>query len=143
MWRVWAALNIVLIGLSVWTGYSEMAPERLARANPDFIFCTLVFITTILFSLGAVWYSIRGAKQTTLRRPSWRRFTIDWWHDPLQCLFLSCSFVGAMAIGAAFRLPGTSQTGFWMFMFFLCMFVGFIIGQFTVYVVYGEHVEQV
>jgi len=108
MRRLGIALNIALIGLSVSTGYSEMERENLRQANPDAIFCTIVFVTMILFSLGSVWYSISGAKQTTLRRPSWRRFSIDWWHDPLQCLFGSCCVTGAMAVGAAFRLTGAS-----------------------------------
>lgn len=120
----WAILNLALVLLSLWTGYAEMAPENLAHSNPDIIFCTIVLVMMILFSFGAVWYSISGARQQTLRRPSWRRFSIDWWHDPLQCLFLSCSFAGAMALGAVFRLPGTSQTGFWMFMFFVWPFLG-------------------
>jgi hypothetical protein len=75
---LWSALNIAAIGLSVWTGYSEMEPEKLRQANPDAIFCTIVFVAMIAFSLGSVWYSISDAKQTTLRRLSWRRFSIDW-----------------------------------------------------------------
>ncbi len=142
MWRAWTTVNLGLIWLSVWTGYSEMEPERLSHANPDVIFCTVVFVTTILFSLGTVWYSLRRTKGALLRRPSWRRFSIDWWRDPLQCLFLTCSLMGAMALGAAFRLPGTSQTGFWMFMFFVCMFLGLLLGQFAVYVVYREHIQE-
>jgi len=141
MWRVWAALNAGLLGLAMWTGYAEMEPERLSNANPDIVFCAVALITAILLSLGSVWYSIYGAKQTTLRRPSWRRFSMDWWHDPLQCLFLTCCVMGAMAVGAAFRLPGTSQSGFWMFMFFLSIFAGLLIGQFAVYGVYRERIE--
>jgi hypothetical protein len=140
MGRVWAALNIALVGLSVWTGYSEMDPERLAHANPDVVFCSLTFATMSLCSLGIVSYSIHGAKQATLRRPSWRRFSIDWWHDPLQCLLLSCFFTGAMAVGAAFRLPGTSRVGFWMFMFLVSLFAGLVIGQLAVYAVYRERI---
>ena len=142
MWRVWAGLNILLIALSVWTGYFEMEPERLTRANPDALFCTAVLIGMILFCLGSVWYAISGAKQTTLRRPSWRRFSIDWWRDPLQCLFLACCFTGAMSIGAAFRLRGATQTGLWMFVFFLCMFLGLLIGQLFVYAVYRERITK-
>ena len=70
MWRACTTVNLGLIGLSVWTGYSEMEPERLSHANPDVIFCTVVFVTTILFSLGTVWYSLRRTKGALLRRPS-------------------------------------------------------------------------
>jgi hypothetical protein len=139
----WSILTFVLIGVSLWTGYSEMEPENLRHANPDAIFCTVVLIGMIAFSLGSVSYSVSGAKQTTLRRPSWRRFSIDWWRDPLQLLFESSCFTAAMAVGAAFRLRGTTETGFWMFMFFLCMFLGLLIGQLTVYAVYRERIVQI
>jgi hypothetical protein len=139
---IWSLLNILLFGLSVWTGFSEMAPDKLAHSNPDAIFCSVTLIGAIAFSFGTVWYSISGARQEVLRRPSWRRFSIDWWHDPLQCLFLSCSFAGAMAVGAAFRLPGTSATGFWMFMFFVCLFLGLLIGQLAVHLVHRERITK-
>jgi hypothetical protein len=140
--RLWAILNLALVLLALWTGYAEMAPERLVHTNPDIIFCSVVFITMLFFPFATVWYSLRGAGQTTLCRPSWRRFSIDCWHDPLQCLFLGCTFMGAAAVGAAIRLPGTSQTGFWMFMFFLCMFFGLLIGQLAVYAIYRERIQQ-
>jgi hypothetical protein len=120
-----------------------MAPETLVHANPDAVFCSVVFVTMIFFTFATVWYSLRGDRQTTLRRPSWHRVSIDWSRDPLQCLFSSCIFMGAAVIGAAFRLPGTSQTGFWMFMFFVCMFVGLLIGQLAVYVVYRGYIEEI
>ena len=139
---LWPILNVVLLLLSFSTGYAEMAPDNLAHSNPDMIFCTITVVTTIAFSFGAVWYSISGARQDTLRWPSWRRFSIDWWHDPLQCLFLSCCFAGAMAVGAAFRLRGTSPTGFWMFMFFVCLFVGLLIGQLAAYAVHRARITN-
>ncbi len=140
--RLGPILNVVLVLLSLWTGYAEMAPARLVHTNPDAIFCTIVLLGMIGFSFGTVAYSISGAGQQTLRRPSLRRFSIDWWHDPLQCLFLSCGFAAGMALGAAFRLPGTSATGFWTFMFFLCMFLGLLIGQLGVYLVHRERIAN-
>jgi hypothetical protein len=139
---LWAILNLAFVLVALWIGYAEMAPERLVHANPDIIFCSVVFMTMLFFPFATVWYSLRVAGQTTLCRPSWRRFSIDWWHDPLQCLFSSCTLMGAATVGAALRLPGTSQTGFWMFVFFLCMFFGLLIGQLAVYAVYREHIQQ-
>jgi hypothetical protein len=118
-----------------------MAPARLARTNPDVVFCTLVLLVLALSSLGSVWYSLRCTNGALLPRPSFHRFSIDWWRDPLQCLFLSCLFVGGMAVGAAFRLPDTSPTGFWTFLLFVCMFLGLLIGQFAVYAVYRKHIQ--
>jgi hypothetical protein len=137
-----AALNVVSIGLSVGIGYTEMEPERLSQANPDAVFFTSVLLTMIFFPVATVWYSIRHEKQTTLRRPSWRRWSIDWWRDPLQSLFSASWFTGAMVVGAALRLRGTSQTGFWMFMFFVAMFLGLLIGQVVAYLVFREHIAE-
>jgi len=138
----WAAFNVLFIGLSVLTGYYEMGPQQLSKANPDAIFCTSVLLIMIFFSVATVGYSIHGEKQSSLRRPSWRRWSIDWWHDPLQSLFSASWFTGAMVVGAALRLRGTSQTGFWMFMFFASMFLGLLIGQVIAYVVYREHIAE-
>ena len=140
--RLGPILNVVLVLLSLWTGYAEMAPDQLLHKNPDAIFCTSVLLGTIVFSFGTAAYSISGAGEKTLRRPSLRRFSINWWHDPLQCLFLSCGFAGAMAVGAALRLPRTSSTGFWMFMSFLCLFPGLLIGKLGVYIVHRERIGK-
>jgi hypothetical protein len=140
--NAWMVLNLALLILSIWTGYGEMAPNKLTHNNPDAIFCSITLVGMIAFSFGVVWYSLSGARQEPLPRPSWRRFSIDWWHDPLQCLFLSCCFTGAMAVGAAFRLPGTSPTGFWMFSFFVCLFFGLLIGQLLIYSVYRDRMTK-
>src|SRR5215472_16278120 len=140
--RLGSILNLVCVLLSFWTGYAAMVPHRLADANPDAIFCTVALLGMIGLSFGAVAYSISGAGQQTLRRPSLRRFSMDWWHDPLQCLFMSCGAAAGMALGAALRLPGTSSTGFWMFMFFLCLFLGLLIGQVGVYIVHRERISK-
>jgi len=141
MARVWVALNLALVCLSVWTGYSKMAPASLAGMDPDAVFCALVLAVLTFFSLGSVWYSLRYTKGAPLPRPSLQRFSIDWWRDPLQCLFLTCLFVGGMAFGAALRLPGTSAIGVWTFMFFFSMFLGLVIGQFAVYALYRTHIQ--
>jgi hypothetical protein len=138
MKRLWAVLNFAGIGLSVWTGYSEMTPDRLVHANPDIVFCGVALIGMIVFSLGSVWISMRRSDESWLRRPSWQRFF--WSRDPLQHLFFTCCFFGSMAVGAAFRLRGASETGFWMFMFFLCAFFGLVLGQLGVYAIFREHI---
>ena len=130
----------LVAALCLWMGYHEMKPEQLARANPDILFCAVVLITMILIPLGTIWMS--GVQQVTLRRPSWRRFSMDWQNDPLQCLFLTRFFIGCLVVGAAFHLQGTSETGFWMFMFFVCLFFGLLIGQFLVYRVYRERIVE-
>ena len=51
--NVWSLFNVALLGLSVWTGYSQMAPEKLAHSNPDVTFCTATLVGTIAFSFAA------------------------------------------------------------------------------------------
>ena len=139
MRRVWHTVFIGLVAtLHLWVGYHEMKPQQLARTNPDGLFCALVLVTTSLIPLGTVWMS--GGKQLTLRRPSWRRFSLEWQNDPLQYFFLISFFAGCLVVGAAFQLPGTSETGLWMFMFFICLFFGSVIGQLLVYRVYRERI---
>jgi len=103
--NVWSLLNVALLGFSVWTGYSEMAPEKLAHSNPDVIFCTVTLVGTIAFSFAAVWYSISGARQQTLCRASRRRFSINWWHDPLQWPFSFLLFRRSYGFGSRSAFP--------------------------------------
>jgi hypothetical protein len=110
--NVWSLLKVALLGLSVWTGYSEMAPEKLAHSNPDVIFCTVTLVGTIAFSFAAVWYSISGARQQTLRRASRRRFSINWWHDPLQWPFSFWLFRRSYGFGS--RVPRSRQFSDWL-----------------------------
>jgi hypothetical protein len=131
MTRAAPLINLALLLLSVWTGYGSLNPDALRGTNPDKYLCAAVLVMMPIFAFGAV--SIFGAKHTTLSLPSWRRFSINWWRDPLQCLFLTTCFVGGMAVGAALHLAATTSTGFWMFATFFCMFIGLIVGQVIAY----------
>jgi hypothetical protein len=134
MTRVAPFINIAGLLLSVWTGYASLEPDALRGMNPDKCLCITVLIMMPIFAVGSVW--IFGAKHTVLALPSWQRFSINWSRDPLQCLFLTACFIGGMALGAALHLPGTTSTGFWMFMTFLCMFIGLVVGQVIAYAVH-------
>jgi hypothetical protein len=142
MKRLWQVVNTLLMISSLYGGWAAMQPDVRRNTNPDGILCGIVFVIMLLFPLGAVSYSIFGAKQMTLRRPSWSRFSLDWWHDPLQCLFLSSCFAAGLAIGAAFHLKGTTQTGFWTFMTFCSIFGGLAIGQTFVYAAYRSRLAE-
>ena len=140
MTRAGPFINIGLLLLSVWTGYGSLAADALLGANPDKYLCITVLIMMPIFAIGAV--STFGAKHTALTLPSWRRFSVNWSRDPLQCLFLSTCFSGGMALGAALHLPGTTITGFWMFMTFLCVFIGLVVGQVIAYAVHRERLTK-
>ena len=138
MWRISATLNLVAVGLGIWAGCVAMDPETLKHTNPDAIVCSITFVIMIAFPVLFV-----SGNQAVLRRPSWRRFSINWSRDPLQCVFVSWLGSGAMALGAAVRLRGTTPTGIWTFMFFVCSFLGLLIGQFAVYVIYRDRIDKV
>jgi len=140
--RVWQVVNTLSVIASLYAGWAVMQAEALRGTNLDAIFCGIIFAVMLLFPLGAVSYSIFGAKQETLRRPSWSRSSLDWWHDPLQCLLLSSCFVGGMSVGAVFHLKGTTAAGFWMFMAFCGMFAGLVIGQLIVYAVFRDRIVE-
>jgi hypothetical protein len=138
--RVAPFINLAGLLLSVWTGYGSLGLDALRGTNPDKYLCITVLIMMPIFAIGAV--STFGAKHTALTLPSWRRFSINWSRDPLQCLFLSTCFVGGMALGAALHLSGTTSTGFWMFMTFLCMFIGLVVGQVIAYAVHRARLTR-
>lgn len=134
------ALNSVFVVSGVWAGYRSMMPENLWEADMHWIFCPLIFVFVPLFVLGAVHFSISGAKQTVLRRPAWDRFSLIWWRDPLQCLLLMTAGYGAMVAGSGLRLFGTSAAGVWTFLSDLSVFCGLLIGQYFVYRVYRARI---
>jgi len=141
MKHVATILNSVLVALSGWGGYRAMSPENLLHMNPDWIFCSVIFVTVPLFVLVIVQYSISRKKQTALRRPAWDRFSINWWHDPLQCLFLSTFLCASTVCGSALRLFGTSSTGVWTFISYLSTLWGLLIGQYLVYRLHRERIH--
>lgn len=140
MARVAPFINLAGLLLSLATGYGSLEPDALIGANPDKYLCITVLIMAAIFAVGAV--STFGTKQSQLTLPSWRRFSFNWSRDPLQCLFLSTCFTGGMALGAALHLPGTTSTGFWRFMTFVCVFIGFIVGQVIAYAIHRERLTK-
>jgi hypothetical protein len=142
MKHIWRISNIVFVVLGLWGGYASMSPQRLRQTNPDGILCLILLVIMPLFALGCVYYSIRSGKCKTLRRPSWDRYAINWWDDPLQSLLVTTCVMSAMAIGSAFRLPASGAVGFWTFAVFCCFAVGLTIGQFLVYRIFRGRITD-
>jgi hypothetical protein len=115
--RIWQIANTGLVLLGVSAGYRTTSPEGLSRANPDAILCAILLILMPVFALGTVYYSLRWNRDDErilgrpfkLRRPSLNRNPVNWWGDPLQSLFISMCYMGAMAIGASFRRPAVGS----------------------------------
>src|SRR5580692_10229857 len=114
MKNIWYVVNIGLVALSLRGGYESVAPERLRHINPDPIFCGLILLFTALFALWIVRYSMRRWNHDRLARPSFGRNPLNWWHDPLQSLFITTCNASAAAIGSALRHPTIGSVGFWM-----------------------------
>ena len=117
-----------------------MSPQNLQGLNPDIIYCSIIFVIMPIFAVGTVFYSVHTGKCEALQRPSWNRYGLNWWYDPLQSLFLTNFFCGGLAVGSAFHLLGTSETGFWLFISYCCMAIGLSIGQFFVYRIFRSRI---
>jgi hypothetical protein len=136
--RAGPVINLASLLFCVWAGYRSLDTDALRGTNPNGYLALAVLILMPVFVLGAIWFS--GAR--TLRRPSWRRFSINWWGDPLQCLFLSTWFIGAGTLGAALHLLHTSRAGFWNFMTCLCILIGLILGQVIAYAIFHRRISR-
>jgi hypothetical protein len=138
----WIILNSMLVALSFAYGYSSMTPDKLRHTNPEPILCLILLLITPLFAVGSVMYSITRWKTAPLSRPSWNRNPFDWWHDPLQSLFVSTCVMAAMAIGSAVQRPGYGSVGFWTTGVYCCFAIGLLVGQIVAYRIYREYIKR-
>ena len=112
MKNIWYVINIALVALALLGGYNSLSPEKLPHTNPDAILCGVILLVMPLFAIGSVRWFIRRWNHNRLARPSLGRNPLNWWHDPLQSLFISTCFMAAMAIGSAVRHPTIGSVGF-------------------------------
>ncbi|HEY2547662.1 MAG TPA: hypothetical protein VGI46_16440 [Candidatus Acidoferrum sp.] len=140
MKNIWYIVNIGLVALALRGGYVSTAPERLRHSNPDAISCGIILLISPLFALWSVNYSMRRWHHETLRRPSLSRNPLNWWHDPLESLFISTCVFAAGAIGGAARRPLVDSVGFWMVGVQVCFAAGLSIGQLLIYRMYRKQI---
>lgn len=138
----WIILNSTVVTLSFAHGYGSMTPDKLRHTNPEPILCLILLLITPLFAVGSVMYSIVRWKTAPLSRPSWNRNPFDWWHDPLQSLFVSTCVMAAMAIGSAVQRPGYGSVGFWALGVYCCFAIGLLVGQIVAYRIYREYIKR-
>jgi len=140
MKNIWYVINIALVALALPGGYSSLSPEKLRNTNPDAIVCGLILLVMPLLAIGSVGYSIRRWNHSRLARPSLSRNPLNWWHDPLQSLFISTCIMVSTAIGSALRRPTIGSVGFWTLAVYACFALGLLIGQILVYRIYRENI---
>ena len=140
MKNIWYVINFALITLALPGGYNSLSPEKLRNKNPDLILCGSILLVTPLFALLSVNYSIRRWNHNKLARPSWGRNSLNWWHDPLQSLFISTCAMAFMAIGGALRHPTVGSVGFWTVATYTSFALGLFVGQILVYRIYRENI---
>lgn len=145
MKKPWCVFNICSVLLCFFGGYSLMSPASLRISNPDGIVCLILLVGVPLFVLGSVAYAIYIRNCNALLRPSWDRFSLNWWGDPLQSLFLTTWNSMALTIGAIIRLPIDKSAdcraiAFWMAATFCCITIGLLIGQICAYRIYQNRI---
>jgi hypothetical protein len=140
MKNIWSIINVALVALALPGGYNSLSPEKLRNMNPDAIFCGSILLVTPLFALLSVGYSIRRWNHSRLARPTLSRNPLNWWHDPLQSLFISTCVAVSIAIGSALRRPTIGSVGFWMVAMYSCLAVGLVTGQVLVYRFYRKQI---
>jgi hypothetical protein len=72
--------------------------------------------------------------------PSTNRNPLNWWHDPLQSLFVSTCVMASMTLGGALRHPAIGSVGFWTVATYASFAVGLLVGQILVHRIYRDHV---
>ena len=140
MKSIWYVINIALVTLAFPGGYNSLSPEKLPNKNPDAIFCGAILLLTPLFAIWSVQYSIQRWNHSRLARPTLSRNPFNWWHDPLQSLFISTCMAISTAIGSALRHPSLGSVGFWMVAFYTSCALGLLVGQILVYRIYRENI---
>lgn len=121
--RAACAINIFLIGISLWTGYEEEAIQsRFVTLGYFGIACGMWLFAVLVPAV---------ARAPILPKARFTRFSLDWAADPLQTLLTTTLSIGGMAIGSLVRTiaggPSLNASAI-----FGSMFAGLLIGYVTV-----------
>jgi hypothetical protein len=141
MKKIWPVIYIVLVPVTLISGYRELSPEATAGTNADWLFITITFVAMLFFPLGAVAYGFKYSRKEKMRRPTWDRHPIGWWTDTLQPLRVSLVSTALMAVGALFALPSADSKGRMIILFLFAAAAGLFLGEKLVYAIYRKRIE--
>jgi len=80
---IWRVVNILVVLYSPFTGYFRMSAAALRGTNPDGLYCLIIVVLISICVVGTV--AISSTAQ--FMKPSWDRFPVRLWSDPLQFFF--------------------------------------------------------
>ncbi len=135
---IWGLVNTVLVVVAFWTGYNEISPENLRGTNPDQYLCLSLLLA---MPLGVV-LLVCFPRRETLERPSWGRTPLFLGRDPLQGVFLTTVTVFGYALGSSLGISGAGAIGRWTVAIWWSTFVGLVLGQVIVYIVYRGRITR-
>ena len=125
--------------MSPWAGYRALAPARLARTNVDPELCLSLAIVMPIFVLGILW--LASGQCDSFRRPSWDRFPINWWYDPLTALLITTLGSFGYAIGVQLRFFSVAPVGYWTVVLHWTIFFGLVLGELIAYPIFRHRIE--
>ncbi|MCX6981439.1 MAG: hypothetical protein NTV08_11900 [Verrucomicrobia bacterium] len=141
--QIAAAINVMFMIGSGMRGFMSLDPGNSARTNVDIYACTAAFLGFAFFAVASPWSSLRNKRCEVIPRPSFFRVSIWWWSDPLQCLWLSIFYCGAMCVGALLRAFSTTDRGLWLFWIYVSMFAGLLLGTLLAHWIFRKRIERV
>jgi hypothetical protein len=138
---IWLVLNLYLLLTAPFNGFESIAPTSVAETNPDIVFCGVSFFGLLFLSPGLVAYAVSRHQDLKLIPPSLKRFPLNWWIDPLQCLYISALGTVLTALGAFFgyRHYG-GDLGYWTMMWYLSTALGLSGGVVLVHIIYRKRI---
>jgi uncharacterized membrane protein len=134
---VWSILNLILIIVAVWIGYSEADKSRLQTANHPMMLCVAATVAMMLLAIGAPYFARGGGLQS----PSFDRCPVSWWTDPLQSLFISTLVCLGLFTGSILWALGRNHSEIWVVALFGNMFLGLLVGQAITYRLHAKWIR--
>jgi hypothetical protein len=139
---VWRPLNVALVILGLWGGYSSLDPDYLRQTNPDVVLCAAIIIALPLVSILGVYYGLKRLGLETLQRPSWNRFPLKFWFDPLEFIFIAKWLSLAAAVGGSMRLFLVGMSGFWTVALSWSFAIGLLVGERLIYILFRNRIAS-